>query len=139
MKAGVLILVAALLLGGCGGEDTGSGGTLRLLVLDGNLRQLGDPCNGAGPFEYAHADAGYVIENSGGAEVSRGELPNGTAEKIMDVDFRAGLRQPTMCAMSLHVNGVTKPEGLELIIGHQEGIPIEPSEKPGVVGEVTVS
>lgn len=139
MRAGVLILVAALLLSGCGGEDTGSGGTLRLLVLDGNLRRLGDPCNGAGPFEYAHADAGYVIENSDGAEVFRGELPNGTAEKIMDVDFRAGLRQPTMCTMTLHVNGLTKTKGLELVIGHQEGIPIEPNEKPGVVGEVTVS
>jgi hypothetical protein len=138
MRAGVLILAAALLLGGCGGEDTGSGGTLRLLVLDGNLRQLGDPCNGAGPFDYAHADAGYVIEDGDGTEVFRGELPNGTAEKIMDVDFRAGLRQPTMCAMTLHVNGLTKAEGT-LVIGDQEGVPIEPSEKPGVVGEVTVS
>jgi len=138
MRAGVLILAAALLLGGCGGEDTGSSGTLRLLVLDGNLRQLGDPCNGAGPFDYAHADADYVIEDGDGTEVFRGELPNGTAEKIMDVDFRAGLRQPTMCAMTLHVNGLTTAEG-DLVIDNQDGVPIEPSDEPGVLGEVTVS
>jgi len=136
MKAA--ILAAVLLLGGCAaGEDTGV--AVRVLVLDGNLRQLGDPCNGAGPFRYAHADAGYVIEDSAGAEVFRGELPNGTAEKIMDVDFREGLRQPTMCAMTLHVNGFTNAEGHELVIDDQEGIPIEPSEEPGVAGEVEVS
>lgn len=131
-------LAAVLLLQGCtGGGDNGS--TLRLLVLDGNLRQLGDPCNGAGPFQYAHAEAGYVIEDGAGAEVFRGELPNGTAEKITDVDFQEGMRQPTMCAMTLHVNGLTKPDGHELVIGDQPGILIEPSEEPGVVGEVTVS
>ena len=132
------ILAAALLLGGCAaGEDTGV--AVRVLVLDGNLRQLGDPCNGAGPFRYAHADAGYVIEDGAGAEVFRGELPNGTAEKIMDVDFREGLRQPTMCAMTLRVNGFTNAEGHELVIDDQKGIPIEPSEEPGVAGEVRVS
>jgi hypothetical protein len=136
--AAVLALAAVLLPGGCApGEDSGS--TLRLLVLDGNPRRLGDPCNGAGPFRYAHAEAGYVIENSAGTEVFRGELPNGTAEKIMDVDFRKGVRQPTMCAMTLRVTGFTAPEGHELVIDDQEGIPIEPSEEPGVAGEVTVS
>lgn len=128
----VAILAAVLLLGGCAaGEDTGV--AIRVLVLDGNLRQLGDPCNGAGPFRYAHADAGYVIEDSAGAEVFRGELPNGTAEKIMDVDFREGLRQPTMCVMTLHVKGLAKPDGHELVIDDQDGIPIEPN------GEATVS
>jgi hypothetical protein len=131
------ILAAVLLLSGCAGDA--SDGALRLLVLDGNLRQLGDPCNGAGPFRYAHADADYVIEDKSGAEVFRGELPNGTAEKMMDVDFREGMRQPTMCAMTLHVNGLTKLEGHELVIGDQAGIPIEPTEEPGVVGEVKVS
>jgi hypothetical protein len=126
------ILAVALLLGGCAaGEDTGV--AVRVLVLDGNLRQLGDPCNGAGPFRYAHADVGYVIEDSAGAEVFRGELPNGTAEKIMDVDFREGLRQPTMCVMTLHVNGLTKPDGHELVIDDQDGVPIESN------GEATVS
>jgi hypothetical protein len=129
----VLVLAATLVLSGCGGEDAGSGSTLRLLVMDGNLRQLGEPCNGAGPFRYAHADAGYVIENRDGAEVFRGELPNGTAEKIMDVDFRKGMRQPTMCAMTLHVNELTELAGLELVIGRQAGVPIEPD------GKVTVS
>jgi hypothetical protein len=125
------LLTLGLLLGGCAGDSSGS--TLRLLVLDGNLRQLGDPCNGAGPFRYAHADAGYVIEDRDGAEVFAGELPNGTAEKMMDVDFREGMRQPTMCVMTLHVKGLTKPDGHEFVIDRREGIPIEPN------GEVTVS
>lgn len=130
MKAA--ILAAVLLLGGCAaGEDTGV--AVRVLVLDGNLRQLGDPCNGAGPFRYAHADAGYVIEDSAGAEVFRGELPNGTAEKIMDVGFREGLRQPTMCVMTLHVNGLTKPDGHVLVIDDRDDVPIESN------GEATVS
>jgi hypothetical protein len=125
------ILAALLLLGGCAGDDPS--GTVRVLVQDGNLRRLGDPCNGAGPFRYAHADADYVIRDSSGAEVSRGELPNGTAEKMLDVDFREGLRQPTMCVMTLHVNGLAKPDGHELVIDDQDGLPIEPD------GEVTVS
>lgn len=138
MRIRVLFLAAVLLIGGCtAGEDPGS--ALRVLVLDGNLRQLGDPCNGAGPFRYAHADAGFVIEDSTGAEVFRGELPNGMAEKMMDVDFREGMRQPTMCVMTLPVNGFTNTDGLELVIEDQTGLPIEPSEEPGVVGEVTVS
>jgi hypothetical protein len=138
MRVWVPVLAAALLVGGCA-DGEAPGGTVRMLVLDGNLRQLGDPCNGAGPFRYAHADAGFVIEDSAGAEVFRGELPNGTAEKMVDVDFREGMRQPTMCAMTLHVNDFTRPDGHELVIDDQDGIPIEPSEEPGVVGEVEVS
>ncbi|MBP2327910.1 hypothetical protein JOF56_008295 [Kibdelosporangium banguiense] len=138
MRTLVRGLAAALLLSGCASDDA-QGSTLRVLVLDGNLRQLGDPCNGAGPFRYAHADTGYVIKDRAGVEVFRGELPNGTAEKMMDVDFREGMRQPTMCAMTLHVNGLTRPEGHELVIDRQAGIPIEPGEQPGVVGEVKVS
>ncbi|MEO6090576.1 MAG: hypothetical protein ABIQ18_46495 [Umezawaea sp.] len=134
MRTSVLGLAAVLLLGGCaGGEAAGSNATVKVLVLDGNLRRLGEPCNGAGPFGYAHADVGYVIEDSAGAEVFRGELPNGTAEKLMDVDFREGTRQPTRCAMTLHVNGFTKSDGHELVIGHRAGIAIEPD------GEVTIS
>ncbi len=134
----MLGLATTLFLSGCAGNETPDS-TLRVLVLDGNLRRLGEPCNGAGPFGYAHADAGYVIEDRGGAEVFRGELPNGTAEKIMDVDFRQGMRQPTMCAMTLHVNGLTKPEGHQLVIGNRARVPIEPSAQPGVVGEAEVS
>jgi hypothetical protein len=125
------ILAALLLLGGCADDDPSA--TLRVLVQDGNLRRLGDPCNGAGPFRYAHADAGYVIRDRSGAEVSRGELPNGTAEKMVDVDFREGMRQPTMCVMTLTVNGLTKPDGHELVIDGQDGLPIDAD------GEVTVS
>ena len=127
----ILVLALALVLAGCASADPGV--TVQVRVLDGNLRQLGEPCNGAGPFQYAHADAGYVIEDDAGTEVFRGELPNGTAAKIMDVDFRDGLRQPTMCVMTLQVNGMTKPDGHELVIGHREGVPIEPG------GVVTVS
>lgn len=138
MRTVSVLSLAAVLLGGCAaGEDTGV--AVRVLVLDGNLRQLGDPCNGAGPFRYAHADVGYVIEDGAGTEVFRGELPGGTAEKIMDVAFREGRRQPTMCAMTLHVTGFTKAEGHELVIDDQEGIPIEPSQEHGLVGEVTIS
>lgn len=138
MRAVVGLLVAALLLAGCGAEAS-SGGTLRLLVLDGNLRRLGEPCNGAGPFRYAHASAGYVVEDGDGAEVFRGELPNGTAERIVDAEFREGMRQPTMCAMTLRVDGLTDPEGHELVIDDQAGVPIEPSDESGVLGEVRVS
>jgi hypothetical protein len=137
MRISVVLFSAVLLLSGCADSDSDS--TVRVHVLDGNLRRLGEPCNGAGPFGYAHADAGYVITDNAGAEVFRGELPNGTAEKIMDVDFKADMRQPTMCAMTLHVNGFTNPAGHELVIGHQAGIPIEPSEEPGVAGQVKVS
>lgn len=133
----VLVLAAVLLVGGCTAGDSDS--ALRLLVLDGSLRRLGEPCDGAGPFRYAHAEAGYVIEDRAGAEVFRGELPGGTAERMVDVAFREGARQPTMCVMTLHVNGLTKPDGHRLLIDDQEGVAVEPSDSPGVVGEVTVS
>lgn len=137
------MIALGVLAGGCSGAAAGGpdddGGTVRLVIPDGNLRMPGDPCNGAGAFRFAHAEAGYAIENPDGAVVSSGELPGGTAEKMMDVDFREGLRQPTVCVMTFDVTGWAGEDGHLLIIDEQDGLPIQPSQADGVTGEVVIS
>ncbi|WP_162605708.1 hypothetical protein [Jiangella aurantiaca] len=149
MRGRTALAVAAVipvLLAGCGGssDDSSSGGSeesgvVRVLIPDGNLRRLGEPCNGAGAFRSIHAEAAFTIEDGDGVEVARGELPNGTAEKMMDVSFREGMRQPTMCVMEVEVEGLTSVDGQRFVVGDGFAVPIEPSEDAGLIGEVLIS
>lgn len=137
--------LAVATLGGCAGsssaDDTADEprATVRLIIADGNLRTLGQSCNGAAPYRFAHAEASYVIQDREGTEVFRGELPTGSAEKILEVDVGADTRQPTTCVMTLEVTGMTEADGHELLIGERPGVPIEPSTADGIAGEAVVS
>jgi hypothetical protein len=140
-------LAAAMAVAACGGspDDSSSGGpeeesgVVRVLIPDGNLRRLGEPCNGAGAFRSIHAEATFTVEDGDGVEVARGELPGGTAEKMMDVSFREGMRQPTMCVMDVDVDGLTSIDGRTFVVGDGFEAPIEPSEDAGLIGEVLIS
>lgn len=139
--------VIPVLLAGCSGssddtEASGSGseaGVVRVLIPDGNLRRLGEPCNGAGAFRSVHAEASFTVQDGDGVEVARGELPGGTAEQMMDVSFREGMRQPTMCVMTVDVEGLTSPDGLEFVVGDGFAVPIEPRDDAELIGEVLIS
>ncbi|WP_160312790.1 hypothetical protein [Jiangella alkaliphila] len=142
----VLAVVLPMLLAGCAGSsnDGGAGsggdvGVVRVLIPDGNLRRLGEPCNGAGAFRSVHAEATFTVEDGDGVEVARGELPGGTAEQMMDVSFREGMRQPTMCVMDVDVEGLTSPDGYEFVVGDGFTAPIEPSDDTELIGEVLIS
>lgn len=146
-RAALAVAAIPVLLGGCSGssddaEASGSGsetGVVRVLIPDGNLRRLGEPCNGAGAFRSVHAEAAFTVEDGDGVEVARGELPGGTAEKMMDVSFREGMRQPTMCVMDVDVEGLTSADGYEFVVGDGFTAPIEPSEDAELIGEVLIS
>ena len=140
-------VVLPALMAGCSGSDSDDAGTsgsdaagvVRVLIPDGNLRRLGEPCNGAGAFRSIHAEASFVVEDGDGVEVASGELPSGTAEQMMDVSFREGMRQPTMCVMEVDVEGLTSADGHEFVVGDGFNAPIEPSEDAGLIGEVLIS
>lgn len=139
-------VVIPVVLAGCSGSSDDSGvsgsaevGVVRVLIPDGNLRRLGEPCNGAGAFRSVHAEASFTVEDGEGVEVARGELPSGTAEQMMDVSFREGMRQPTMCVMEVGVEGLTSADGYEFVVGEGFVVPIEPSEDAGAIGEVLIS
>lgn len=134
--------LAVAVVAGCsdaGETGSDSGPVVRVLIADGNLRSLGEPCNGAGAFRSVHAEAGFVIENADGVEVAHGVLPGGTAEKLMDVDFREGMRQPTICVMEVEVDGLTTAEGHQFVVGDGFSAPIETTDDAGILGEVLVS
>ncbi|MFJ2033640.1 hypothetical protein [Streptosporangium sp. NPDC087985] len=139
--------VGALLLGatfvtGCASESHAADvetQTIRLIIPDGNLRPLGTSCAGAGPYRFAHQEAPFAIEDGNGNEVARGVLPAGTSEKIMDVDFGAVKRQPTMCVMLLKVDAVRKPDEYLMVIDGRAALPIKKSDNVGIAGEVVVS
>jgi hypothetical protein len=140
-------VVMPVVLAGCSGSDSdgasASGsddvGVVRVLIPDGNLRRLGEPCNGAGAFRSVHAEASFTVQDGDGVEVARGELPSGTAEKMMDVSFREGMRQPTMCVMDVDVEGLTSADGQTFVVGDGFEVTIEPSDDAGLIGEVLIS
>ncbi|WP_053207687.1 hypothetical protein [Jiangella muralis] len=144
-RAALAVAVLIPVLAGCSGSSddaSGSGteaGVVRVLIPDGNLRRLGEPCNGAGAFRSVHAEATFTVEDGDGVEVARGELPSGTAEQMMDVSFREGMRQPTMCVMDVDVEGLTTPDGYEFVVGDGFAVPIEPSDDAELIGEVLIS
>lgn len=142
--AAAAVVIPAVLAGCSGSGDADASGSedvgvVRVLIPDGNLRRLGEPCNGAGAFRSIHAEAAFTVEDGDGVEVARGELPGGTAEKMMDVTFREGMRQPTMCVMEVGVEGLTSIEGRTFVVGDGFAAPIEPSDDAGLIGEVLIS
>ncbi|WP_146605237.1 hypothetical protein [Jiangella anatolica] len=143
--AALAVAMVSVTLAGCSGSSgttessDADAGVVRVLIPDGNLRRLGEPCNGAGAFRSIHAEATFTVEDGDGVEVARGELPGGTAEKMMDVSFREGMRQPTMCVMEVQVEGLTSPDGYEFVVGDGFAAPIEAAEDAGLIGEVLIS
>ena len=108
MRALAVLALALLALGACGGSD-GMDLRITLVVEDKNIRVEGAECAGARPLEYAHAEAGYSIEDSTGKVLADGELPAGHAVNA-DPSIDWGVeRIPTVCVMEVEVDLPERP------------------------------
>jgi hypothetical protein len=95
---------------------------LSLVVLNLNIRALGDTCGGTGPFTYVHAKSPYSIEDSQGATVAEGTLPPGTAIKASDMDWGVE-RFPTLCEFTFNVKVPSDRDAYRLVL--EKGKPLE--------------
>lgn len=144
----VVSLCAVLAVAGCasGGAAAGTPSpgashdgsvTIRLVVPDGNIREPGATCAGAGAYRYAHPEVPYVVENFAGEPVAAGVLPQGRAEKAWSMDM-GDERQPTVCVMMLEVSGLVAANGRSLVIGDRDPEPIEPNPNLDDIPEVVL-
>ena len=115
-------MTAAIALAGCGGGGASEAGAPVLVVVpDGVLRELGEPCSGGEPFLYVHATGGYRIEDAAGAVVADGELPEG--EAIAAFNHDPGVpRVPTFCRFTLHPDIATSGQ-FRLVLDEGEPVP----------------
>jgi hypothetical protein len=95
---------------------------LNLVVLNLNIRAVGDTCGGTGPFTYVHAKSPYRIEDSQGETVSEGTLPPGIAIKASDLDWGVE-RIPTLCEFTFNAKVPSDRNSYRLVL--EKGKPIE--------------
>jgi len=119
VAASVGLSVVAL-LAGCA-APAGAGDTVRLVIKDNELRVPGDPCNGPGPFKDVHATAAYAVRDADGNVLGEGELPQGVAGKMLDIDFN-GIAEPTKCTFALVASIPDDSDEAYLDIGERTGI-----------------
>jgi hypothetical protein len=98
-----------------------------VVVPDAVLRATGEPCAGGEPFLYVHATAPYRVEDSAGATVAKGSLPEGRAVSILRQDPGVP-RTPTTCRMRLQVP-LADGDRYRLVL--PEGTPLPFSVKAG--------
>jgi hypothetical protein len=111
--------------------------TVRLVIPDGNIREAGASCAGAGAYRFAHPEAPFVVEDDAGVPLSSGTLPHGTAEKAFMLE--AGVsRQPTICVMMLEVPGLETVDGHALVIDERSPVPIKVNAELGDQPEVVL-
>ncbi|NHC47511.1 hypothetical protein [Motilibacter aurantiacus] len=146
-RGGALTLVATavLLVSGCtdGGDDARAASsatpseqrTVRLLVRDANIREVGEPCSGAGGYLYVHPTAPFAITDSGGSTVTSGTMPAGTARAALEQDLGVQ-RVPTFCEFSVPVS-VPAGDGYALVLDEGDPIPLT-AQDDEVEGKVLV-
>ena len=111
-----LVLVAVLVLAGCGGsgEDTFDA-RIALVVPDNNIREEGIECAGARPFRHVHKGTPFRIEAGDGSVVAEGELPAGTAANAdPSIDWNSD-KIPSVCVMTFDVD-LTERSRYRLVI-----------------------
>jgi hypothetical protein len=125
------VIAAAAALSSCGGGASGSPApppNVAVVVPDGVLRALGEPCAGGDPYLYAHATAAFRIEDAAGKTVLRGDLPQGKAIPAFNNDPGVP-RVPTFCRFQLHADlaagakyRIVLPEGDPLPLTFKGGL-----------------
>jgi hypothetical protein len=117
------VIAAAIALAGCGGGEASapSGSSVLVVVPDGVLRALGEPCSGGEPFLYVHATASYRIEDAAGATVAQGDLPEGKAIAAFNHDPGVP-RVPTFCRFTLRADVPTAGK-YRLVLDEGEPVP----------------
>ena len=112
------MIAAAAAIASCGGGA--SVPNVAVVVPDGVLRELGEPCAGGEPYLYAHATAAFRIEDARGKTVLRGELPEGKAIPALNHDPGVP-RVPTFCRFELHADLAT---GAKYRLALEQGDPV---------------
>lgn len=106
MRALAAAFLAGLALAACSGSGDGLAIKIRLVAEDKNIRVEDAECAGARPLEYAHAEAGYVLEDETRKVLAEGELPAGHAVNA-DPSIDWGVeRIPTFCVFDLELQDV---------------------------------
>ena len=127
MKAFAAALLAALALGACGGSGDGVDMKIRLVAEDKNIRVEDAECAGARPLEYAHAEAGYAVEDVTGKVLAEGDLPAGRAVNA-DPTIDWGVeRIPTFCVFDLEVDDVPARKRYLLRLDRGSPLPFDAS------------
>ena len=127
MRAVAALALAVLALGACGGSDDGMDMRITLVVEDKNIRVEDSECAGARPFQYVHAQAGFVLDDGAGEEVADGELPAGRAVNA-DPSIDWGVdRIPTFCVFELELDDVPRRDGYALRLGEGSPLPFDAS------------
>lgn len=138
----LLVLLPVLLVGaGCdrgAAAEATSPTTVRVLVRDINIREVGVDCAGTGPYVFLHRSAPYQVLDGAGKELARGELPSGTSMPAFDEDLEVK-RVPTYCAFAIPVT-VPERTGYRLAVGDQRPIELtvdrDNAEGPSLVAVV---
>lgn len=127
MRAVAALALAVLALGACGGSDDGMDMRITLVVEDKNIRVEDTECAGARPFQYVHAQAGFVLDDGAGEEVADGELSAGRAVNA-DPSIDWGVdRIPTFCVFELELDNVPRRDGYALRLGEGSRLPFDAS------------
>ncbi|MEV0392496.1 hypothetical protein [Polymorphospora rubra] len=111
------LLLAGGLTAGCTGSDPAEDGdpmTIRLLVREFNLREIGVDCAGSGAYLFVHRTAPYRLVDGDGAELVSGELPTGTSVAAFEEDLEVP-RVPTFCEFAVPVT-VPKRDAYQIVI-----------------------
>lgn len=138
-------LLPLLLLGGvtagctaASATEDGDPMTVRLLVREFNLREIGVDCAGSGAYLFVHNTAPYRLVDGDGKDLATGKLPVGKSIAAFEEDLEVP-RVPTFCAFSVPVS-VPKRSAYQLIIDDRPPIPLtddrENVEGPSLVAVI---
>lgn len=136
--AGILLFAGCLVADTNSGQAAPAGIAIRLVIADGNIREPGVSCEGAGAYRFAHPEAPFVIADATGTPVATGTLPLGAAEPAWGLDL-GDRRQPTVCVMLLDVPRLRSVDGLSLVIEGRNPKPITRNANLGDAPEVLLS
>jgi hypothetical protein len=138
--APLAVLVPLLLAGavtGCGDSaEATSALTVRVLVRDINLREIGVDCAGTGPYVFFHNRAPYRILDSSGKTLTDGRLSSGTSVRTFQEDLEVA-RVPTYCEFAVPVS-VPRRDAYRIAVAEHDPIDLTPNtdEGPALVAVV---
>jgi hypothetical protein len=104
----LVALVPLLLAGavtGCDNDpaEATSATTVRVLVRDINIREIGVDCAGTGPYTFMHNRAAFRVVDGAGKTLTDGRLPSGTSVQTFAEDLEVD-RVPTYCEFKVPVS-----------------------------------
>ncbi|MEV4756898.1 hypothetical protein AB0J86_17540 [Micromonospora sp. NPDC049559] len=115
---------------GCGGPDEAtSARTVRVLVRDINLREVGVDCAGTGAYVFFHNRAPYRVVDGAGETLADGRLPPGRSVRTFEEDLGVD-RVPTYCEFSVPVT-LPRRDVYRLVVDDQPPIELTANDAEG--------